>query len=153
MANTKTGKRTRVGRVTIYEHHGAWYTYHRQDGKALRRRVGSSEAQAECVASLLNAKLSAYSDFSADASYDPGPFLRLIDVPMYYVFGETDVNVPTEQSVEFLEVLREDFDKDISYVVLEGVGHSLANWTGVLTAGYVPKYLALVETWPVDQIR
>ena len=94
-----------------------------------------------------------YSDFSADASYDPGPFLRLIDVPMYYVFGETDVNVPTEQSVEFLEVLREDFDKDISYVVLEGVGHSLANWTGVLTAGYVPKYLALVETWPVDQIR
>jgi len=45
--------------VTIYEHHGAWYTYHRQDGKIIRRRVGSSQAQAECVASLLNAKLSA----------------------------------------------------------------------------------------------
>lgn len=94
-----------------------------------------------------------YSDFSADASYDPGPFLRLIDVPMYYVFGETDVNVPTEQSVEFLEVLREKYGKDVSYVVLEGVGHPLANWTGVLTAGYVPKYLDIVETWTADQVR
>jgi hypothetical protein len=72
---------------------------------------------------------------------------------MYYVFGETDVNVPTEQSVEFLEVLREQYNKDISYVVLEGVGHPLASWTGVLTVGYVPKYLEIVETWTVEQVR
>ena len=94
-----------------------------------------------------------YTRFAANSSYDPGPFLKAIDVPMYYVFGETDVNVPTVESVEFLEVLREEYDKNISYIVLEGVGHPLAHWTGVLTAGYVPKYLDIVESWTVDQVR
>lgn len=94
-----------------------------------------------------------YSDFAINSLYDPEPFLREIDVPVYYVFGETDVNVPTEESVAFLEALREKYDKDISYTVLEGVGHSLMNWTGILTAGYVPKYLQIVESWTVDQVR
>jgi pimeloyl-ACP methyl ester carboxylesterase len=94
-----------------------------------------------------------YTNFAANAAYDPGPFLKSIDVPMYYAFGETDVNVPTVQSVEFLEVLREEYDKNISYMVFDGVGHALANWTGVLTAGYVPQYLEIVESWTVDQVR
>jgi pimeloyl-ACP methyl ester carboxylesterase len=94
-----------------------------------------------------------YSDFSADASYNPAPFLKLIDVPMFYAFGETDVNVPTEQCVEYLEVLREQYGKNIEYTVFEGVGHPLANWTGILTAGYVPKYLETVETWTVEQVQ
>lgn len=94
-----------------------------------------------------------YSDFSADASYDPGPFLRLIDVPMFYAFGETDVNVPTVQCVEYLEVLRAEYGKNIEYTVFEGVGHPLANWTGILTAGYVPRYLEIVGTWTVEQVQ
>jgi len=94
-----------------------------------------------------------YSDFSADASYDPGPFLRLIDVPMFYAFGETDVNVPTEQCVEYLEVLREQYGKNIEYTVFEGVGHPLADWTGILTAGYVPRYIETVETWTIEQVQ
>ena len=94
-----------------------------------------------------------YASFAANSSYDPGPFLRAIDVPMYYAFGETDVNVPTVQSVEFLDVLREKYDKNISYSVFDGVGHALANWTGVLTAGYVPQYLEVVESWTVEQVH
>jgi hypothetical protein len=49
--------------------------------------------------------------------------------------------------------LREEYDKNISYSVFDGVGHPLANWTGVLTAGYVPKYLEIVESWTVEQVR
>ena len=94
-----------------------------------------------------------YASFAANSSYDPGPFLRAIDVPMYYAFGETDVNVPTVQSVEFLDVLREKYDKNISYSVFDGVGHALANWTGVLTAGYMPQYLEVVESWTVEQVH
>lgn len=94
-----------------------------------------------------------YSDFAADSSYDPGPYLEAVDVPMYYTFGETDVNVPTARSVEFLEELREVHDKNISYVVFDGVGHSLAHWTGILTGGYLPDYLEIVSTWPADQVR
>jgi pimeloyl-ACP methyl ester carboxylesterase len=94
-----------------------------------------------------------YSTFAIDSLYDPRPYLEVIDVPMYYVFGETDVNVPTEQSVAFLEEFREEHDKDISYVVLDGVGHSLMHWTGALTGGYLPKYLEIVESWTVEQVR
>ena len=94
-----------------------------------------------------------YAAFAADFAYDPGPYLTAIDVPMYYAFGETDVNVPTLESVGFLEVLREEYDKDISYTVFEGVGHPLAGWSGLLTAGYVPEFLDIVETWTVEQVR
>ena len=94
-----------------------------------------------------------YSDFAINSIYDPGPYLEAIDVPMYYAFGETDANVPTEESVAFLEELREKYDKNISYTVLEGVGHSLMHWTGILTAGYAPKYLQIVESWTLEQVR
>jgi pimeloyl-ACP methyl ester carboxylesterase len=94
-----------------------------------------------------------YTAFAIDSSYDPGPFLKEIDVPMYYAFGETDVNVPTAACVEFLDELRDEYDKDISYIVFEGLGHSLAHWTGALTGGYLPKYLEIVETWTSEQVR
>jgi integrase len=51
--------RRRVGRVSIYEHHGSWWTYHRNGKKHCRRRIGSNRAMAECEASLLNAELAA----------------------------------------------------------------------------------------------
>ncbi len=94
-----------------------------------------------------------YSSFAIDSSYDPGPYLEEIDIPVFYAFGESDVNVPTEESVAFLEKLRTERDKDVSFVVYEGVGHSLAHWTGFLTGGYLPRYLRTVESWTVDQVR
>jgi pimeloyl-ACP methyl ester carboxylesterase len=94
-----------------------------------------------------------YSGFAVDSLYDPGPYLKEIDIPMYYVFGETDVNVPTVESVAFLEELREEYGKNVSYTVLENVGHPLMHWTGILTAGYVPGYLEIVESWTVEQVR
>jgi integrase len=48
--------RKRVGRVSLFEHHGTWWVYHRVLGKACRRKVGGA-ALAECEASLLNAQL------------------------------------------------------------------------------------------------
>ena len=48
--------RERIGRVSLYQHHGRWWTYHREGGKPIRRNVGSF-ARAACEASLLNAQL------------------------------------------------------------------------------------------------
>jgi hypothetical protein len=50
--------RKRVGRVSLYQHHGSWWTYHRNEGRPCRRNIGSI-ALAECEASLLNAQLCA----------------------------------------------------------------------------------------------
>ena len=48
--------RKRIGRVSLYEHHGNWWLYHRDQGKPSRRNIGSLPL-AECEASLLNAQL------------------------------------------------------------------------------------------------
>jgi hypothetical protein len=48
--------RHRIGRGSIYEHHGSWWIYNRNGKKHCRRRIGSNPAMAECEASLLNAE-------------------------------------------------------------------------------------------------
>jgi integrase len=57
MTPSNPSPRQHIGQVSIYAHHGAWYLYHRDRGKPVRRRVGASLEQAECEASLLNARL------------------------------------------------------------------------------------------------
>ena len=55
---SRASARVRVGRVSIYEHHGAWWVYYRDGKKMVRRRVGDTSAYAEQVAAELNAQLS-----------------------------------------------------------------------------------------------
>jgi hypothetical protein len=54
MATRSTAKRFRVGRISIYEHHGSWWLYHRHNGQPARRLVGTSRALAECEAFLFH---------------------------------------------------------------------------------------------------
>jgi integrase len=49
--------RFRVGKVTVFEHHGTWWVYYRTEGKTVRRKVGSTRLEAEQVASTVNAQL------------------------------------------------------------------------------------------------
>jgi integrase len=52
----RSPSRFRVGKVSVYEHHGAWWVYYRDGGLAQRRRVGSWD-EAEQVAAQVNAQL------------------------------------------------------------------------------------------------
>ena len=49
--------RTRVGKVTIFLHHGAYWVYYRQAGNPVRRKVAPTRAAAEQVAAQVNAQL------------------------------------------------------------------------------------------------
>ena len=64
---------------------------------------------------------------------DPG-------VPFLYVFGEHDINVPSEASVRVLEEVRTATGQDISVHVYPGDGHSLNRMTRILTATYPAGY-------------
>lgn len=66
---------------------------------------------------------------------------------MIYVFGADNINMPTQQSVRFLESFRETHDKDNDIVVYEGVGDPLASWKGLFTAGFLSEYFELLTTW------
>ena len=88
-----------------------------------------------------------YRSYAIDATYDPDFYLRQIDIPLLYIFGGRDVNVPTEKSVVYLETLKSDYSGTIDIKVYRQLGHSLATWNGVFHAGYPPDYLSYVGTW------
>lgn len=86
-----------------------------------------------------------YEEYAAEIGYDPVPWLEQLDIPMVYTFGETDINVPTEKSVEFLERFRERHGKDIAIFVFDGVGHPMAAPRGFLYGGYVPELMDVMR--------
>ena len=49
--------RFRVGKVSVYLHHGAWWLYYREGGNPVRRKIGPSRQDAEKVAAQVNAQL------------------------------------------------------------------------------------------------
>ena len=117
--------------------------------KALLERV--PEARQQVRQELVPYDADLYQEIATDIGYDPQPHLLAIDIPMLYVFAEHDINVPTRQSVEFLESFREKHGKDIDIVVFEGVGHAMAGWTGLFTAGYIPEFIDVLEHWFAEQ--
>jgi len=88
-----------------------------------------------------------YEGYAANYGYDPLPFLMQLNIPMVYSFAGNDINVPTEESVAFLEHLREQHDKDIEIVVIDGVGHAMAAPRGILNGGYVPELMNLIREY------
>lgn len=49
--------RVRIGRVSLYLHHGAWWVYYRNGDRQIRKRVGVDRADAERVAAEVNAQV------------------------------------------------------------------------------------------------
>lgn len=56
----KAPTRVRVGRVSLYPHHGGWWVYYRLDGRPVRRKVADTRADAEPAAAQINAQLAAH---------------------------------------------------------------------------------------------
>lgn len=62
--------------------------------------------------------------YVADIAYDPTPFLEQLDIPMLYVYGSEDINIPTAVCVARLEELAAA-GKPFELYVYEGEGHEL----------------------------
>jgi len=114
-------------------------------------RPGGEEAFGDALIEYdpeeLKAKASKY-------AYDPYPFLTEIDIPMLYILAEDDVNIPFEASLDTLEQLKLDFDKDITIQTYPVAGHYLYRWKWLPLEGfYVPGYLDLIGSWAAEQIE
>jgi len=89
----------------------------------------------------------AYRRFAVNAEYAPEQYLRQLDIPLLYVFGGEDVNIPTQAGIEFLKALEDDYPAQLDVLVYPALGHSLVTWSGALSAGYPPEYLDYVGKW------
>jgi pimeloyl-ACP methyl ester carboxylesterase len=92
-----------------------------------------------------------YRSYAIDASYEPEDDLRKIDIPLLYVFGGRDVNIPTDDSVNFLEGFKEDYAGSIDILVYPELGHPMVTWRGLFHGGYPPDFLAYVGNWAQSQ--
>jgi integrase len=54
---SRGNRRVRVGKVSVYIHHGTWWVYYRESGKPVRKSVGADKSEAERVAAQVNAQL------------------------------------------------------------------------------------------------
>jgi integrase len=61
VASRSSRRRGRVGAVSFYFHHGAWWLYFREGGKVVRRKAASERSAAERVAAQINAQLASAS--------------------------------------------------------------------------------------------
>ncbi|NER13580.1 prolyl oligopeptidase family serine peptidase [Leptobacterium flavescens] len=95
-----------------------------------------------------------YAVRAAKYSYDPQPFLEEIDIPMLYLYGGKDINVPTEASVKYLERLRAEMGKDITFRVFPDAGHYMYRWKAFPVEGFYQKgYLDLIGDWAEMQLK
>ncbi len=104
-------------------------------------------------ASRLPVELKAVSEsYLADISYDPTPFLERLTIPMLYLYGTEDVNIPTEACVARLRELAAD-GKPVSFHVFEGAGHELGG-VSLLSLGYrfVDGYANLVGAFAEQHV-
>ena len=93
-----------------------------------------------------------YRSYAVDATYDPDIYLRQIDIPLLYIFGGRDINVPTEKSVAYLEALKQDYAGTIDILIYPQLGHSMATWRGIFHGGYPSDYLDYVGEWAQSHI-
>lgn len=107
----RASSRLRVGRVSLYLHHGALWLYYRDGGKPVRRKVNGSLADGEQLAAQVNAQLAAVNAQSPTAVNAPAPALvhaqPVSGVPPQVPF--TPISVPNlrEQFLDYHEhVLR-----------------------------------------------
>lgn len=56
-SRSRRPRRKRIGRVSYYFHHGAWWVYYKDGDRPVRRRTGPDEETAEATAAQVNAQL------------------------------------------------------------------------------------------------
>lgn len=94
-----------------------------------------------------------YHSYAIDAVYDPARYMRQIDISLLFVFGGVDVNIPTQDSVAFLETFKGEYRGNIDVRVYPELGHPMATWRGLFHGGYPPDYLTFVGEWAQSQIK
>jgi pimeloyl-ACP methyl ester carboxylesterase len=123
----------------------AFAQFHGQDKAWLK--------QGRCLDEKLPDYGELYRSQAKSVGYDPQPYIEQLDIPMLYIFGENDENIPTTASVEYLENLQVQSGRDIEISVISGVDHTMITPTGfAFTGSYVPAFLDAIGPWAAAKV-
>lgn len=87
----------------------------------------------------------------ADRLYDPFPVVAALENPSMWIFGGEDSSMPTADSIDKLEIIRED-GRPIEVEVFPNAEHGILLYEGDdpfdrRYLGYAPGYLDLQVQW------
>ena len=87
---------------------------------------------------------------SGPSGFDPVPALRSLTIPVLWMYGSDDRNVPTELCVDRLRTLRTGHD--FQWIVLPTAHTPLVLPTGLLSSlprspGFDPRFFPGVDSW------
>jgi pimeloyl-ACP methyl ester carboxylesterase len=110
------------------------------------RLAGESETQPSGSRTAMLAQVRQ----AGPSGFDPVPFLRKLSIPVLWMYGSDDRNVPTELCVERLESLKAGHD--FSWVVLPTAHTPLVLPTGLLSSlpqspGFDPRFFPALGDW------
>lgn len=74
-------------------------------------------------------------DYAGPHGFDPIPSLQELDAPGFWLLGAQDDSIPTPLTVEILDSLVDDHDKDFTYIVYPNKDHG---WRDVDTGQMYP---------------
>lgn len=98
-----------------------------------------------------------YAARSARYQYDPMPFLQKSQVPMLYIFGGKDKNIPTESAMTILKQLERENNLDLTLKLYPDASHYLYRFG--LEDGpfegwlYYDDYLDTMTEWVIEKSR
>jgi len=97
-----------------------------------------------------------YASRGKNWAYDPLPYLKKIEVPILYIMGGKDRNMPTQEIVTFLKRFSKEENKNIRIKVYPEASHYLYKWgmgSGPYEGLYEDGYLDLLSTWAAEQVN
>lgn len=104
-------------------------------------------------------KLAAYNPETYKArasrySYNPQPYLNKINIPMLYIYGGVDQNVPTEECVAFLNTLKQTYKNQISIKIFPDSDHYMYQTNSFPVEGFYQEgYLETQGDWAIKQVK
>jgi pimeloyl-ACP methyl ester carboxylesterase len=88
-----------------------------------------------------------FSRFAANYAFDPSQALQSLDIPVLFLLGETDINIPTKRVVAQIEEWQSEGMQNLQFKIFDGVGHSLFAPSGIWDGGFVPGYFDEIDAW------
>jgi dienelactone hydrolase len=87
-------------------------------------------------------------------SYNPQPYLNKINIPMLYLFGGVDQNIPTEECVAFLNALKQTYKNEITIKVFQDADHYMYQNNSFPVEGFYQKgYIETQGDWAIKQVK
>jgi hypothetical protein len=87
------------------------------------------------------------------SGFDPAPYIRRLDIPALWIFGEIDTSIPVPESLRVLASIRRERAHDFEVATFPRAGHGLYEVPRDLRSevwfsrGLAPGYLSTARAW------